>query len=145
MNAREFFTVEYALNAVREWAHRADQDAFPRSLGKAVASLVAIRRDPGLFRAIDVCVDLVELSLLAEEDIQNVLDGLDELLLETDYQHWRRGDIRTATLTYVRANAYRLARVLRQHGKDHPAIEAWIAAGSTDPAPEVRYVADNHQ
>lgn len=142
INSREFNIVNYGLTALRQWARMVDKSIFPRSLAVAAASLVAIRRDPGLFRAIDVCVDLVERDLLSREGVQNVLDGLSELLAETDYQSWRRGDFRTATLTYVRANAYRLAQALHRKGQSDPAIEGWIAAGSTDPVPEVRYVTD---
>lgn len=119
------------------------QRQAPR-LASATASLVAMRRDPGLFRAVDVSVDLIKKKLMPKEDISRLIDGLSELIIETDYQKWRIGDFHTPTLTYTRANAYRLARTLRQSGHTDTIINDWIAAGSMDPIPEVRYAPDEH-
>lgn len=76
--------------------------------------------------------------------ISKLMDGLSELIIETDYKKWRVGDFRTQTLTYIRANAYRLARTLRQAGHTDSIINDWITAGSMDPVPEVRYAQDVH-
>lgn len=144
MKTRDFATVNAALNAVRNWARTVDEIAFPASLSTAVASLVAVRREPGLFRALDVCVELVDRGLFSGEDLRRVLEGLEELLVETDYQGWRHGGFRAATLTYVRANAVRTARALGRAGREEAIISEWIRAGAADPAPEVRYVTDAH-
>lgn len=145
MYTRDLTSVEAALHAVRQWARIVECDKFPASLAATVASLVAIRREPGLFRAIEVCVDLVERRLLANDDVGRVLEGLEELLVETSYENWRQGDFRTATLTYVRANSFRLARALKRAGHSDAVIEGWIAAGIADPDPEVRFVSDEDE
>ncbi len=142
MNARKFEVVEAALNAIKQWTKIVDAEYFPDQLASAVASIVAIRRDPGLFYALDICVGLVSRKMFTEEDIQRVLDGLSALLEETKYGEWRQEDFRTATLTFVRANAYRLALALRHGGYSDLVIDSWIVAGSSDPVPEVRYVVD---
>lgn len=144
MKTRDFATVNAALNAVRNWTRMVDATAFPASLSTTVASLVAVRREPGLFRALDVCVELVDRGLLSDEDLRRVLEGLEELLIETDYQGWRHGGFHAATLTYVRANAVRTARALRRAGREEAIISEWVQAGASDPAPEVRYVTDAH-
>jgi len=142
INSREFGMVDNALNAVRHWSRSAATAAFPKEIASAVASLIAMRREPGLFRALDVCVELVECGHLERGDLQRVLDGMAEIAQETDYQTWRPGDFRTATLTYVRANAYRLAKALQRQRVSDPAIDAWLAAGQADALPEVRFVSD---
>jgi len=144
LNARDFARVNVALETVRRWAHLVERDSFPDIIGAAIASLIAIRREPALFRALDVCVDLVERKMLDVKDLERVRDGLTELFVETDYHNWRRSDFRTATLTYVRANAFRLARALKRSGNVGAVIDDWVAAGGSDPIPEVRYVAVCH-
>lgn len=144
MKDREFAGVNIALNAVRNWARLANAETFPASLTTAIVSLVAVRREPGLFRTLDVCVELVDHELLTDEDARRILEGLEELLIETDYRNWRYDGLRAATHTYVRANAVRLAKALRRSGRNERVIENWISAGSTDPTPEVRYVTEDH-
>lgn len=144
MNSREFLVAERAFAAVRLWALNVEPKNFPRSLSSSVASIISIRRDPGLFRAIDVAGGLLRLGLLSEEDIENILDGLSALLIETNYDDWRQGDLRTSTLTYVRANALRFARGLRKAGHTNQTIDDWIKAGENDPVPEVRFAEDEH-
>lgn len=144
MNSRDFAAAHNSLSAVRQWATSATAGGFPQSLATAVTSLVALRRDPGLFRALDVCVDLLSKGLLSKDDIESILVGMTELLVETDYREWRQGDFRTSTLTYVRANAFRLARHLKAAGHQSAAIGSWIEVGQSDPVPEVRFVRDKH-
>ncbi len=145
MKDRQFASVNFALNAVRIWARLANVEAFPPSLTTAIVALVAVRREPGLFRALDVCVELVDRGLLSKEDMRRILEGLEELLVETDYRNWRHGGFRAATLTYVRANAVRLAKALKRAGQQDEVIGAWILAGAADPVPEVRYVTDEDE
>lgn len=145
MNSRDFKVADRALSSVRQWAMNVNAAAFPPALASSVASIVSIRRDPGLFRALDVCADLLRMGLLSDEDIEGIIDGLAELLIETDYGEWRQGDFRTATLTYIRANALRLARQLRASGKMSQVVEDWIKVGEIDPVPEVRFVTDRHE
>jgi hypothetical protein len=142
MNARTFEYVAAALGAIQRWIKTVEGTDFPAQLASAVASVVAIRRDPGLFLALDLSVNLVSRKMFSEEDIQRILDGLSALLEETDYKEWRQKDFRTATLTYVRANAFRLAQELLKAGYSDSAISNWIAAGNADPVPEVRYSSD---
>lgn len=144
MSSREFRPVNLALSAIRRWSQIVPHDKFPTSLASATASQVAMRRDPGLFRAIDISVDLVQARLMSEDDITRLLDGLSELIIETDYQNWREGDFWTPTLTYVRANAYRLARILHRSGNTSSIVNDWITTGSADSVPEVRYAPDKH-
>jgi len=144
MNSREFNVADRAFAAVKLWASNVEPENFPASLSSSVASIISIRRDPGLFRAIDVAVDLLRKGLLSDEDIEAILDGLSALLIETNYEDWRQGDFRTSTLTYVRANALRLARSLRKAGHTNQTIDDWIKAGENDPVPEVRFAKDKH-
>lgn len=69
INSREFKSVDSAFSAIRLWSQIIPNGKFPSSLASATASLVAMRRDPGLFRAIDVSVDLIREKLMSEEDI----------------------------------------------------------------------------
>jgi hypothetical protein len=139
MNSREFDVADRAFAATKLWASKVGPEDFPASLSSSVALIISIRRDPGLFRALHVAGELLRKGLLSEEDIESVLDGLSALLIETKYDDWRQGDFRTSTLTYVRANAYRLAQSLRAAGYIDQTIDDWITAGKTDPVPEVRF------
>jgi len=138
LNSRDYQLINYALSAIRAWA-RDDEAGFPTVLSGAVAAFVALRRDPGLFRALDLCVWLVEQGQADGEHKRQMLDGLADLLTETDYIAWRPGDFRTATLTFIRANCYRLARALEKQSLDDPVIAEWLIAGKNDPLPEVRF------
>ncbi len=89
-------------------------------------------------------MELVSQRLPTDEDHRRILEGLEELLVETDYRDWRYDGLRAATHTYVRANAVRLAKALRRAGRLEIVIEDWILAGSVDAAPEVRYVDEEH-
>ncbi len=139
MNSRDFDVAHNSLLAVRQWALSENADTLPASLVSSVTVLVALRRDPGLFRALAVCIDLLAAGRLCDEDVENISVGLAELLIETNYDDWRQGDFRTSTLTYVRANAFRLARRLKAAGFESEAINDWIEAGKSDPVPEVRF------
>ncbi len=144
VGSRDFGGVNSALEAVRIWARLVPPGSFPSQLARTVVNLVAVRREPGLFRALDVCVDLADRTLLSSEDVRRLQEGLGELLVETDYGNWRWRDFRSATLTYVRANAVRLARALARGGNGDRVTEEWIRVAPHDPAPEVRFVTDAH-
>lgn len=144
LGTTEFRAVNSALEAVRIWARLVVRADFPTRLTKTVVNLVATRREPGLFRALDVCVDLVAAGLLDADDARRVVEGLGYLLTETEYEGWRLRDFRTATLTFVRANGVRLARALAKAGHEDAVIDKWIAVAASDAAPEVRFVTDDH-
>jgi len=144
LGTTDFRGVNSALEAVRIWARLVDRADFPTRLTKTVVNLVAVRREPGLFRALDVCVDLVTAGLLDADDVRRVVEGLGYLPTETSSESWRWRDFRTATLTYVRANGVRLARALARAGNEDAVIDRWIAVAATDAAPEVRFVSDAH-
>jgi hypothetical protein len=143
MNSRSYETVNPGLLAVERWAKDAKPSQFPAELAADVAALCATRREPGLFLALDVARKLLGREQLAPADKLRLVDGLAALGEETDYSEWQEGDIRTSTLTYVRANAFRLAASLAPEFPSDPGIVFWLDAGARDPVPEVRYAPDH--
>lgn len=140
MHAREAGTVSSALRAVSRWAELSRDSTFPASLASATASIVDMRREPSLFRALQVSEALAKRNLLSEDDLQRILDGLADLLNETDYKRLRKDDIHKTTLISVRKCAYRLAMTLAGTGRSDDIVLQWISSGESDPLPEVRYV-----
>jgi hypothetical protein len=142
LGTRDFKLINHALEAIRDWA-RAGTDGFPQQLASMVAALIAARRDPGLFRVLDVAVTLVRQGHVNEALQLEMIEGLSLLLDETDYRAWRPGDYRTATLTFIRANACRLALALAENGTNDPVVASWLAVGQSDVLPEVRFATDD--
>jgi hypothetical protein len=139
---REETPVGYGLGAIHDW-HRLSADgvlaAIPQKLRQAVVTKVASAREPRLFDALSVAAELVGDSELNENDERELTDTLERLRLETAYETWDVSDLRTTTLTLVRARCVRLAHKLKQKGAIHEAIEWWINETKDDPIPEVRY------
>jgi hypothetical protein len=139
---RDETSVAYGLGAIHDW-HRLSSEgalpAFPRKLREAVITKVAGAREPRLFNALGIAAELVGDAELSEYDMGELTDALERLRLETAYDSWNASDVRTTTLTLVRARCVRLAHKLKQRGAIHEAIEWWINETKDDPIPEVRY------
>ena len=134
---RRFETVAPAMDSVKRWL-KLGTAKFPAILATDITGLCAVRREPGLHLALHLARGLIEHEVMSESDQDRLIDSLEFLLFETAYNNWREGDLRTETLTFVRANCVRLASVLADRGHCNSTLKQWLSETLDDPIPEVR-------
>jgi hypothetical protein len=139
--ARDEITVNAALNAVIRLSrlHRKDGVEIPPIIASDVAAMCAIRRESGLLHSIAAARHLLSVGVLERSDQTRLIDTLDLLLVDLDYNDWKPSDPRTKTLSLIRAECVRLADALRHAGQADAAIDKWLACRKTDAFPEVRF------
>ncbi|WP_143540243.1 hypothetical protein [Rhizobium chutanense] len=139
--ARDEATVVAALNATVQFIHLHKKEGIeiPSILSTDIASMCAVRREPGLLHSIAVARRLLMAGLLNQDDQLRIIDSLEFMLIDLDYKEWNTSDPRTKTLTLLRAECVRLAMAFQKAGRQEPAIGQWLEAKKTDAFPEVRF------
>ncbi len=140
--SRKAETVVPGLAAIQLWhllSRSGALDKVPQPLKQAVITIVVAARDPWLSSALRLAGEFAEDQDLDEEDKRELTNALDRLWGETSYGVWDTRDLRTVTITLVRAECVRLAQRLKNAGMKDEAISRWIDSTKDDPVPEVRY------
>jgi hypothetical protein len=112
---------------------------LPAALPAELVTIAASRREPVLRPALSLAAELVEMSAVAQQDRDRLVETLDVLETETADGSQAESGLRTDTLTLVRASCVRLADALAKSGYDAPPIKRWLIAAPLDPIPEVRF------
>lgn len=139
--AREESVVKSALSAAFQFVrlHKKFGVAVSPSLCSDIAGMCNRRNEPGLLDVLTVVSHLLSADLLTEDDQLRVIDSLEILLSDLDYNEWDSTDQRTNVLSFLRAECVRLSMAFAQAGRTEAAIGLWIDAQATDPFPEVRF------
>lgn len=119
--------------------HEAGTVAFPEVLSGDIVAICSARRDPGLLMALNTARRLFSANLVGPEDVKRLVEALELLLTETSYDDWNDRDPRTRSLSLIRRDCVRLARVLKVSGTSGKGLDDWLVAGASDPVPEVRF------
>ncbi|WP_354096954.1 SIR2 family protein [Bradyrhizobium sp. RT10b] len=119
--------------------HAAETVAFPMVLSADIVAICSARRDPGLLMALGTARRLLDANLVSQEDRSRLVEALELLLPETDYDDWDDRDPRTRTLSLIRQHCVQLAQALKKRGASGKVVDDWLLTGATDPVPEVRF------
>lgn len=136
--------VTFAIFAIEEYVkgYVAGGEKVPSVYMSDIASICAVRREPGLLNALWLAKELLVANLLAEGEQERIVEALDFLKIELDYKFWNAADPRTKVLSLTRRSCVQLASVFRARGSNERSILDWVEIGSLDPFPEVRFSND---
>jgi hypothetical protein len=132
----------WAINRLTQ-LHERGLIVFPPVLASDVSTLCASRSESGLLMGLGCARHLVRQQLLGDDDKGQLVQALEFLLAETNYQGWDKTDIRTRSLSLIRQECVLLANALKQAGEQSQFIDGWLAVTETDTIPEVRFVLAN--
>lgn len=82
---------------------------------------------------------LHELGFLKPPIVNRLIQALGDLRDETRYQQIESYSRAAVTVSLVRSQCVRLAKILLSHGSDDPILQAWIDDAVNDALPEVRF------
>ncbi|CAN7520732.1 SIR2 family NAD-dependent protein deacylase [Rhizobium sp. LjRoot254] len=111
----------------------------PAVFSADIVGMCATRREPGLLHSLSAARHLLTADLLNEDEQHRLIDSLELLLLDLDYEQWDISDSRTKALSLIRGECVRLAVALKSRGRCEPPVLAWLTAQSNDAFPEVRF------
>lgn len=130
--------VRSGLNAINNWLKTPEVE-LPSKLINVVINNVSGCRYPLLFLSVYVSQQLVRKDLLDSEQIDTLVDALEDLDVETQYENWDQAHSETHNLSFVRHNNVLLAQALIEAGHGSCICEKWVEMAKNDPMPEVRF------
>jgi hypothetical protein len=118
-------TVNCALRAINGFirVHQTVGAEFPAILASDVATLCAVRREPGLANALWCAHRLLAVNLLSPDEQARIIDGLQFLLEETSYENWNVSDPRTRSLSLIRRECVHVADLLAKSGVKNATVQ----------------------
>ena len=132
--------VNAGLTAVM-WFERLSQQGLvevPKELIEETISICLMRREPGLVYALHRARILVEAGLVSPSDKNRLVNSLDLMRVETNYENWLDKS-RDQDVGVIRKYSARLAMALRESGIDESVLADWLEDVRSDPMPEVRF------
>ena len=144
--SRRPYVVKAALRAILWFQGFAKHGiaSVPEVLIAETVSICQMRREPGLTLALLCIRPFVKAGVVSELQQHRLVDALEFLGVETNYQNWL-DETRRFDVVLVRRDALMLAKTLKDKGIVDPAIDRWIEEGKSDPMPEVRYALSERQ
>ena len=134
--------VESAIRAVSFFVEIAEHSDIlvPRTLIDEIVSICVMRRELGLLRALKCVRQIVNAGGVTDRDRHRLVDVVELLLIETDYNGWR-DETRTCDVGLIRERAIRLATALIESGICESKLRKLIKDARFDAMPEVRRAA----
>lgn len=111
----------------------------PEILVSDVISACESMRELGLHHALHAAVQFVETSVVGDDGLRRLADTVELIWSEFSYDVSFSSDERMITLTLVRGQCARMAKVLMNLGMETDAVKIICEEALNDPAPEVRY------
>ncbi|MDT7953905.1 MAG: hypothetical protein RQ966_20595, partial [Acetobacteraceae bacterium] len=141
MVADDFDEVAGAVMAVETWARLEREEcapALPQQLTDRLMFAIETQQREGLQGLVWCARKLVEAGKLSG-DTARLNEALGDLLVGTGYDTIEPESRAAITISVVRAECVRLARVLEECGAGGQPVAAWLEAATADPLPEVRF------
>jgi hypothetical protein len=144
LHAAEYLRVSAAATALIRWSHLITTRGLklvPRRLTEQLLSMIETRQEEGLHSLLNAAFILVEERVLSAEDATRLKNALSDLREETKYSGVLLNSRRAVSISLVRQQCVRLARLLKGKILDDGTLAAWLEEGRLDPLPEVRFAA----
>lgn len=145
LSAAEYVRISGAATALIQWSHlicTGVMKSISRRLTEQLLSMIETRQEEGLHVLLNAAVILVEDGTLSEDDMARLKNTLSDLRQETKYSSILLNSRRAVSISLVRQQCVRLARLLKQKILDDDGtLAGWLEEGRSDPLPEVRLAA----
>jgi hypothetical protein len=142
LSAADHIKINGATTALIQWSHLVDTHmlaAIPRTLIEELLFMIETRQEQGLHVLLYAVTMLVGDQRLTDTDMSRLVRSLSELRDETRYCDVPLDSRRAVSISLIRKQCVQLAQALKAKIADDGTLDAWIADGSSDPLPEVRF------
>jgi len=102
-------------------------------------SMIETRQEEALHILLNAAVSLVKDRMLTGEDVSRLMRSLSDLRDDTQYAEVILSSRRAVSISLVRQQCVRLAKILEQKVADDGTLQGWLEDGQSDPLPEVRF------
>lgn len=140
--AAEHMRVSGAATALIRWSRLIDAGrltSMPRMLIEQLLSMIETRQEEALHILLNAAVALVKDRMLTGEDVSRLMRSLSDLRDDTQYAEVILSSRRAVSISLVRQQCVRLAKILKQKVADDGTLQGWLEDGQSDPLPEVRF------
>ena len=134
--SRDPDAINMALNAVLWFEEMSGQ--VPRELVNDILSICLMRREPGLLGALMCVQKFAEADIVPKGDIGRLVDALELMWAETDYENWV-DETRSSDVGLLRKAVVKICMALRKGEVSEGFAETCIEEARADAMPEVRY------
>jgi SIR2-like domain len=144
LSAAEYVRVSASAAALVRWSHLITTRGLKpvsRRLTEQLLSMIETRQEEGLHTLLNAAFILVDEGVLSAEDATRLKNALSDLREEAKYSDVLFNSRRAVSISLVRQQCVRLARLLKQKILDDGTLAAWLEEGRLDPLPEVRFAA----
>jgi hypothetical protein len=144
LHAAEYVRVSGAATALIRWSHLTTTRGLrpvSRRLTEQLLSMIETPQEEGLQSLLNAAFILVEEQVLTADDATRLMNALSDLREEAKYSDVLSNSRRAVTISLVRQQCVRLARLLKGKILDDGTLAAWLEEGRLDPLPEVRFAA----
>jgi len=138
-NFQQAASASLALVTWGQLAKRRHTRTVPWPLIEHLISAIETRHEPGLQVHLQAAGSLYLDGFLKMASTNRLVQALDDLRVETRYERVALDTRAAVSVSLVRSECAKLAKLLLSHGRDEPSLQSWLSEATLDALPEVRF------